>query len=168
MPFASIRSFINRSSATTTAARFKLYSNMRESTRAENDFSANHPAAIASSGLRSIDQNTRLLALLGTAKLERKEIRGGDVIARTTSKCGSNHKRKAQLAINVPKSIARRHFEALPNPVDPIRMILTSFQVSRLAKPSTWIVVASGTAYYRDVVSSLRQAHCQVRSMLSG
>src|SRR6185437_2502239 len=109
---------MNRSSATMTAARFKLYSNMRDSSRAGSDLSDNHPAAIASSGLRSMDQNTRLLALPGTAKLARKEIKGGDVIASTTSKCGSSHKRKAQFAINVPKSIARRHFEALPSPVD--------------------------------------------------
>ena len=79
-----------------------------------------------------MDQNTRRVALLGTAKLERKEMRGGDVIATTTSKRGSNHKRRAQIAMNVPKSVARRHFEALPNPVDRMRMILTSFHVSRL------------------------------------
>src|SRR5579864_3631581 len=126
-----MRSFMNRSSATTTAALFKLYNNMRDNTRAVSDFSDSHPAAIASSGLRSMDQNTRLLALLGTAKLERKEIRGGDVIATTTSKRGSNHKRRAQIARNVAKSVARRHFEALPNPVDGTRMILTSFHISR-------------------------------------
>src|ERR1700747_3464405 len=127
-----MRSFMNRSSATTTAARFKLYNNMRDNTCAVSDFSDSHPAAIASSGLRSMDQNTRLLALLGTAKLERKEMRGGDVIATTTSKRGSDHKRTAHIAMNVPKSVARRHFEAFPNPVDGKRIILTSFHVSRL------------------------------------
>jgi hypothetical protein len=78
-----------------------------------------------------MDQNTKLLALPGTAKLERKEMRGGDVIATTTSKRCSRHTRRAQLAMNVLKSAARRHLELLPNPVDRMRMILTAFQVSR-------------------------------------
>src|SRR5216684_7400666 len=109
-----MRSFMNLSSATMRSARCKLCNNMRDSRRATGDLSRSHPAAIASSGLRSIDQNTKLRALPGTAKLAIKEIRGGEVIATTTSKCGNDHRRKAQLAMNVPKSAARRHLEFLP------------------------------------------------------
>src|ERR1017187_5981796 len=136
---------MNRSSATTTRASCKLCDNIRDNTRAVSDFSRSHPAAIASSGLRSIDQNTRLLALLGTAKLERKEMRGGDVIASTTSKWGSSHKRRAQLAMNVLKSVARRHLAALPNPVERTRMILTAFQISSLGSRT------AGSSYPREL-----------------
>src|ERR1700694_1514778 len=130
MPFASIRSFINRSSAMIRSARRKLCTNMRDSRRPAGDFAFSHPAAIASSGLRSIDQKTKLRALRGTARVARKEIRGGDVMATTTSNLGNDHRRNAQLAMNVPKSDARRHLEFLPNEVDRTRTILIPFQVS--------------------------------------
>src|ERR1039458_642931 len=125
-----MRSFMNRSSAMMRSALRKLCNNIRDRRRATGDLSRSHPAAIASSGLRSIDQNTRLRALPGTAKVATKEIRGGEVIATTTSNFGNDHKRNAQLAMNVPKSAARRHLELLPNPVDRTRTILTLFQVS--------------------------------------
>src|ERR1700730_5030685 len=122
-----MRSFMNRSSAMMRSARRKLCNNMRDSRRATGDLARSHPAAIASSGLRSIDQNTRLRALYGTAKVARKEIRGGEVIATTTSTLGNDNRRKAQLAMNVPKSEARRHLDVLPKPVDRIRTILIPF-----------------------------------------
>src|SRR5579864_713660 len=103
---------------------------MRESKRATGDSDCSHPAAIASSGLRSMDQNTRLRALAGTASVARKEIRGGEVMATMTSNLSNDHRRKAQDAINVPKSEARRHLDVLPNAVDRTRTILIPFQVS--------------------------------------
>jgi hypothetical protein len=109
---------------------------MPDNTRAGREFGCSHPAAMASSGLRSIDQNTKLRALLGNAKLATKEIRGGEVIAITTSNFGNDHTRKAQLAMNVPKSAARRHLELLPSPVAPTRTILTPFQVSSFGNRS--------------------------------
>src|ERR1700674_1024623 len=131
MPFASIRSFMNRSSAMIRSARRKLCSDMRERRRPTGDFAFSHPAAIAWSGLRSIDQKTKLRALAGTARVARKEIRGGEVMATTTSNLGNDHRRNAQLAMNVPKSAARRHLDLLPNPVDRTRTILIPFQFSR-------------------------------------
>src|SRR6202050_3567750 len=131
-PLASMRCFMKRSSAMMRSARCKLCSNMRDNTRATKEFGCSHPAAMASYGLRSIDQNTKLRARLGSAKLATKEIRGGDVIAITTSNFGNDHTRKAQLAMNVPKSAARRHLELFPSAVAPQRTILTPFQVSSL------------------------------------
>src|SRR3984885_9207896 len=126
-----MRSLMNRSSATIRSARRKLCNNMLDSRRATGESARSHPAAIASSGLRSIDQNTRLRALAGTARVARKEIRGGDVIATTVSNLGNDHRRNAQLAMNVPKSEARRHLERLPNAVDRTRTTLIPLQISR-------------------------------------
>src|ERR1700726_5180750 len=119
-----MRAFMNRSSAMIRSARRKLCTDMRESRRPARDFAFSHPAAIASSGLRSIDQKTRVRALAGTANVARKEIKGGEVMATTTSNLGNDHRRNAQLAMNVPKSDARRHLAPLPNPVDRTRTIL--------------------------------------------
>src|SRR5579864_7175173 len=109
---------------------------MRESKRATGDSARSHPAAMASSGLRSMDQKTRLRALPGTARVARKEIRGGEVMATITSNLRNDHSRKAHDAMKVPKSDARRHLEALPNAVDRTRTILIPFQTSRAGKRS--------------------------------
>src|ERR1700745_1254001 len=102
---------MNRSSTTMQSARCKLCNNMRHSRRATRDSARSHPAAIASSGLRSMDQKTRLRDLRGTARVARKEISGGEVIATITSNLPNDHRRKAQDAMKVPKSDARRHLE---------------------------------------------------------
>ena len=163
MPFFAMRSFIKRSNAMMRSARFKLYNNMYDSRRAIGEVSRSHPAAMASSGLRSMDQNIKLRVFRGTARLAMKEIRGGEVIAITTSNRGSDQKRKMQAAMNVPKSAARRHLARFPKPVERTRMILTPFQVSCFGKRTLGssyprelqIIVTSCPACARDRAKSL-------------
>ena len=55
-PLATIRSRMNRSSAMTLVARRRLKRDIRSSSLAASDSARSHPAAMASSGLKSMTQ----------------------------------------------------------------------------------------------------------------
>src|SRR5215211_4757821 len=98
---------------------------MRCSRRVVREFSSSQPAAIASSGLRSITQKQNLPPLNFTKSAARKEMSGGDVSATTTSKRRSVSKRSEHSSRKLPKLKARRHLFFFPNDKDRMRIILT-------------------------------------------
>src|ERR1019366_6323136 len=125
---------MKRSSAMIRSAFRKLCNNRRERRRATEEFSRNHPAAIASSGFKSMDQKTRCFDLRGTARAATKESSGGEVRVTITSTRGESKRRNVQLAMKLAKSTALRHFAPLPIAVQLTRSILTLFQVWRRGK----------------------------------
>src|SRR5205807_10382736 len=98
MPFAQIRSFIYLSRATMLRARCSPYSKAAVSRRAGIEPDCNQPAAIASSGFRSIIQSASAPPFRRTETAARKEISGGDVIATTESNLDIHNRAKQQLA----------------------------------------------------------------------
>src|SRR6185369_447464 len=107
---------------------------MRCNMRVVSDFSSSHPAAIASSGLRSITQKQKLPPLSFTNSAPSNEINGGDVRATTTSKRRRVSKRSAHTKRKLAKFNARRQKLFLPNESEGMRIISTSFQRSRRLK----------------------------------
>src|SRR6185369_14378895 len=107
---------------------------MRWSRRLVNDFSSSQPAAIASSGLRSITQKQNLPPLSLTKSAARNEISGGEVNAMVKSKRLRVSKRSEQTRRKLPKLKARRHLPFLPNDNDGMRMISIPFHRSRRLK----------------------------------
>src|ERR1044072_646112 len=107
---------------------------MRCNTRLVSHFSSSHPAAIASSGLRSITQKQKLPPLSFTKSAPRKEIKGGDVRATTTSKRRKVSKRSEHTNRKLAKFNARRQRLFFPNESEGMRMISTPYQHSRRLK----------------------------------
>src|SRR5689334_7848945 len=104
---------------------------MHSSARAAREPSRSQPAAIASSGFRSITQKQNRPPFKRTNSAARNEISGGDVSATTTSNLRSQNKRHAQATAKLPKLIARRQRLPLPSDKDGMRMMRMLFQVSR-------------------------------------
>src|SRR6185312_14949137 len=107
---------------------------MRCNTRLVSEFLSSHPAAIASSGFRSITQKQKLPPLSFTKSAPRNEINGGDVRATTTSKRRQVSKRSEHINRKLAKFKARRQRLFFPNESEGMRMISTSFQRSRRLK----------------------------------
>src|SRR6185295_2822291 len=107
---------------------------MRCNARVVRDLSSSHPAAIASSGFRSITQKQKRPPFSFTKSAARNEIRGGDVKATTTSKRRNVSKRSAQTNRKLAKFKARRQRLFFPNESDGMRMISIPFQRSRRLK----------------------------------
>src|SRR5215217_5590901 len=107
---------------------------MRCSRRVVGEFSSSHPAAIASSGFRSITQKQKLPPFSFTNSAPRNEISGGEVRAITTSKRRNISKRHEHTSRKLAKFSARRQRLFFPNESDGMRMISMSFQRSRRLK----------------------------------
>src|SRR5215510_9096654 len=107
---------------------------MRSSRRLVNELSSSQPAAIASSGLRSITQKQNLPPFSLTKSAARKEISGGEVSAIVKSTRPSVSKRSEQTDRKLPKLKTRRQRPFLPNDNDGMRMISIPFQRSRRLK----------------------------------
>src|SRR6185503_11746303 len=103
---------------------------MRFNTRVVSDVSSSQPAAIASSGFRSITQKQKLPPLSFTKNAAKKEIKGGDVSATTTSKRLNVSKRSEHTNRKLPKLKARRQRPFFPSETAGMRMISISFQRS--------------------------------------
>src|SRR6266542_2361569 len=112
----------------------KLARKSRPRSFATNESAFNQPAAIASSGLRSITQKKNLPPFRRTNIEPRKEISGGEVKATTTSNRGSSNNLNEQVKRKLAKFVARRHFAFFPSASEGIRMILIPFQFSRRGK----------------------------------
>src|ERR1043165_233988 len=96
---------------------------MRCNSRLVIDFSSSQPAAIASSGLRSITQKQNLPPFSFTNSAARNEIGGGEVSAMVWSKRLSVSRRSEQTNRKLAKLKARRHRPCLPNETDGMRKI---------------------------------------------
>src|SRR6185295_2056016 len=92
------------------------------------------PAAIASSGFKSITQKQKLPPLSFTKSAARNEINGGDVSATTTSNRRRVSRRREHMMMKLPKLITRRQRLFFPSEIDGMRMISMSFQRSRRLK----------------------------------
>src|SRR5262245_4587488 len=102
--------------------------------RVVSDFSSSQPAAIASSGFRSITQKQKLPPLSFTKRAARNEISGGDVSATTTSNRRNVSKRSEHTSTKLPKFNTRRQRPFFPNESEGMRMMSISFQRSRRLK----------------------------------
>src|SRR5687767_13013980 len=107
---------------------------MHSNSRATRDRSPSQPAAIASSGLRSITQKQNDPPFNLTNNAAKNEISGGEVSATTTSKRLNNSKRSAQTIAKLPKLNARRQRLIFPRDNEGMRMISMLFQNSRRGK----------------------------------
>ena len=119
------------SRATTWVEARKLKRN-----NALKNFSVNEPcrnqlAAIASSGFRSMTQNTNLPPLSFTNAAPTAEINGGEVSATTRSKRPIPSSCSDELTKKVKKSMARRQRARFPSPEQGKRIISTPFRTSR-------------------------------------
>src|SRR5438045_1219594 len=102
--------------------------------RAVTESSLSHPAAIASSGFRSITQKQKRPPFTATKTAARKEINGGEVSATTTSNRRIMIKRHEQTARKLAKLIALRIFVFFPSANDGMRRMVMLFHTSRRAK----------------------------------
>src|SRR4029079_12590439 len=102
--------------------------------RVVTEAGSSQPAAIASSGFRSITQKQKLPPLSFTKSAPRTEINGGDVRATTTSKRRKVSKRSEHTKRKLAKFKARRQRLFFPNESEGMRIISTSFQISRRLK----------------------------------
>src|SRR6266536_3532512 len=105
---------------------------MRPRIFAEAESGLSQPAAIASSGLRSIAQKKNFPPLSRTKSEPRKEINGGEVSATTTSKRGRLASRRVQFKKKLAKFTARRHLDVFPSANEGMRVMVMPFHLSRL------------------------------------
>src|SRR5579883_1647307 len=128
-PLDRISAAISSSRAMTRSAPRRLILESCSSRRSEKDPLASHPAATASSGLRSMVQWTNLHLWRRAATNPTTEIKGGEVNETTTS-CLSNHGNRAPHSIEkLNPSTTRFHLMLLPKPSEGTLRIFTSCQV---------------------------------------
>src|SRR5258705_12571959 len=125
---------MNRSRTIVWDALVRLWRNIHCRKRAVRVSGLSHPAAIASSGLRSITQKQKRPPLSFTKIDARNDINGGEVSATTTSKRCSETNFRLQSVRKLAKFSARRIFVFFPSVKEGIRTILIPFHVSRLEK----------------------------------
>jgi hypothetical protein len=115
---------MNRSRTTTPDEVERLNRRRRERLEARIEFRPKAPAAMASSGFKSIIHEISAPPLTRTKRAATTAISGGLVIATTTSKGGKNASRTIRASKNEVKSIARRQSADFPSAVEGTRKML--------------------------------------------
>ena len=121
---------MNRSRTIIASAARRLNRSIASSTCKVLDPARSHPAATASSGLRSRIHKMHAPPLIRTNSAARKQIRGGEVIATTMSNFCSRTSRARHITMKVAKSKARCHLACFPKPEQGNRMTVTPRHIS--------------------------------------
>ena len=124
---------MKRSSTTILSEWRMLLLSRRSRDFAVTESALSQPAAIASSGFKSITQKISRPPFSRVNSAARYEIKGGEVSATTTSWRGVKTKRAAQAIMKLVKPSARRQRDFLPALIAGTRLISTFCQSSRRA-----------------------------------